>query len=79
MVRRGHNHRRLLLDRGGVYRPSPRLLGGGMMNDKQQRELRTVIVILLVSLVIIAAVIAAAICLPDQWPTKPQPQPLVTG
>jgi hypothetical protein len=50
-----------------------------MMNDKQQRELRTVIVILLVSLVIIAAVIAAAICLPDQWPTKPQPQPLVTG
>ena len=49
------------------------------MNDKQQRELRTVTVILLVVLVVIAAGIAAIICLPDQWPTKPEPKPLVTG
>lgn len=53
--------------------------GGGIMTDKQQRELRAVTVILLVVLVVIAAGIAAIICLPDQWPTKPQPQPLVTG
>jgi len=49
------------------------------MNDKQQRELRIVAVILSLVLVVIVAAIATIVCLPDQWPTKPQPQPLVTG
>jgi flagellar basal body-associated protein FliL len=47
---------------------------------KKENHNRNAIVILVLAVIVIFAIVATvAFCWPDQWPTKPEPRPLITG
>jgi len=46
---------------------------------KDDRNRNAVIILVLAVIVVFAIVATVAFCWPDQWPTKPEPLPLITG
>jgi len=55
-------------------------LGGRMEEQNKDDRNRNAVIILVLAVIVIFAVVATiAFCWPDQWPTKPEPKPLVTG